>query len=1575
MEPWPPVQNHLTPGKLGRAISDVGVLKFIPTLYREDFDDFEDFIARIFQLMELAYITLENVDTLEDYIYCLNYLVWKMKLKSVSATWGSVFFALKDREQDLIDGILKWEGDIDHRKLYVDVIGPDTAILYFGAKSADDPEEPEVAVPFVILRTERGNIATAIASIESHSRSEEEEEGAESLKVVLGPPQKLHPWFGAVGFHRMREKMKDAEAYDETDEAEEQEVRRSAPDDVTRDVRSQDPPSLVGTRVRDDLLAQRASERAPQAKRRREEAESNRHLSRLQERFEFLSLPKEVSHSSKRGRPEGTWPASVQFPQLFRSPEDARWFHEETPFGLVMRTQNVARRILAASDDAEDLEKVNEKLLNTFIDAGLAALLIVQALMKTRGEGTGSSFQINANELREVLGYKIGSGGLSFILVWVVYWAWLFVAHNPEEEEPFLDLLTLTFDIEARDWLDQVTFRTRHQERMPGIFLKTNRESDVIDFLRRIFAGIHVHIQKALGATEEYYYHVKGNDPLADLLQSVTFFVSGTDAGIRPANGRGAYQKGQTIVVRTPFNHTVSSANGSAFWEYLFLSGRESYYEADSKHVVIMPGCRPACLNRALLCTCEPSSVYPSICTCISLEKDAELHPININDLVMHPENYYQYNCIIIDIKIYPKTQRKSKDFKVLLCSPYYYTYPNARVIMINDPQWQQGSAHCCVFKPDKPPEHLESELDEFKRYSFFNSFLHRLCHVKENVCPICGLLYPMGEEKAHLKQHRQIPTCQECGISFDTQEELATHSRFHCKHPGAGCCIEFSDEACKYKDKGENEATVVYADLESAIHEDGTHECILCGYSVAGYAVNIVNSIAIFLNNLVTWAKNLHIEEYIIYFHNGEGYDFHFVLLEIGKLAPTLVKSFDAVADSGEKLRFFSLTYKGVKMNFRDTYAFVPESLDNWIKSTQGSTSDFPIFNSSFREVAQRDAVLRKPPFPYKAITSPEVIKNPIASMDDWFTAPDRLELFCNRFTEEQLQVEYVWFKQAEEIFKWETVEDYYRTYLTCDVSLLGDCMNHFAKEVQSEFGLDVHRYYGTPSLTWAAWLKQLKYPIDPVPEKMYDVINSSIRGGQTGAMTRLFDKETRSEDRGCFCCDLDCNSLYATVMLNFAFPCEDWRLNVCPSNEITAEELLDQIKRLHSQGRSGFIECDLTVSTDKRFHSYIPVASKRSIKGVYNYQAMREYSVGSGVRPSQQMFTGLCNVLGRHEHYCCHTRLMEFYLEHKCVEVHRVYRVVDAIEHPVFHDYVEANLQKRREYASDPIKKMLYKLMNNSLYGKTYEDVTHRMSIEVVPQIDFNSLDVSDVKRVILQMANWVMYEKPMRSFTIDKPVYLGAAITEYSKLWMYRFFYDILRPVDPLCEVMYTDTDAITVRFSSCSKVRSFGTLAEAANGQAKKQIIDTSNWDDCDSLMPELREHNGEPGLFKSETGDRAIVRMVALRAKTYIMVCEKGVIKMSVKGCPMKEKGKLTYDDFYSVLMGDGTPLRRTYEAIQSKFHIVKSTNLTRIVLSADDCKRFIHPDRIHTSPLFSYEHLSALGDTEEEMADDDTQPL
>lgn len=1231
----------------------------------------------------------------------------------------------------------------------------------------------------------------------------------------------------------------------------------------------------------------------------------------------------------------------------------------------------------------ETFEETNESTARAFSQTAPAAIKLSQRFIATlREQGNISIDTMSASELSNAIGYVAGSGAITFTTVLTFYFIWRMLAQNPDMAYIFpRDIWGLRFDYESGNATTPDVINSSLLIRMFPSWVEnisiTEGRTVIIMLLRTLFGRVHQAVQRSFGAQSEYWYHGAGTDVNADLFRKMTVSVygievmrrrSGREEEVRPSKRRredtDLLDDDEIVASAAPTGgflppfYSKYIIGNNVFWEWYFTADtqRAKFYEEEKKYAIMMPDKNlngeelSGCLVRAMKCCCPPGTLY---CRC---HDDEQYPPVHITDVAEFCKNI---PAIIIAINIYPKALRKTKDFRVVMCHPDYCKSEDARVVILNLPNYRSANGHCCLFRP---PDlgYLRDDWQRFVDRSFFNTFLHKCCRSAYNICPICGKTYPKEMMKAHFKYHKPGLACVECGIMFTSAEALDLHREYHCRHLGLGATYDFKKEIKGYVDKNNDKpVAVIYADLESAIEEDGTHKTILCGFCERSEGkVYIYETIW----NLFTFAAKRPEDDVIVYFHNGEGYDFHFVLLELGKMSTDYVKSINVTADSSEKIRYFEVEFKPPqysvkKIKFRDSFSFVQQSLSNWVESTKKSHYDFPCFTKNFRDPRKRELVLQKNPFPYNAIKKADDLKLDIETMDYWFTQPNNVELFCDKFTAEELDKIYKeWYIPAKALFKWKTVDDYYRTYLKCDVSQLCDVMEHFAEQVRSEFGdLDIHNYYGTPSLTWAAWLRANTYRLDPIKQEDFDIINGSIRGGQTGAMTRYYDCCGRNEDKGSFCCDLDCNSLYATVMLEFNYPCYDWQT---VTEIIPLPELELWLATLHDKERSGFIECDLVVPDNPDIYSYVPVASRRLLRGCYNYKTMADYCQGTGENVNHLMFSGLCNVVGVHKHYCCHTELMLFYLKHKFVEVTKIHKIIHAKTAPVFRDYVKHNLDQRTKYRDDPIKSLLYKLMNNSLYGKTYEDVTKRMDMHVVRKDKLDQVADDVIKRVVLQLDKWTIIEKFKREFTIDKPIYLGACITEFSKLWMYRFFYEDIRGHFPDAQVMYTDTDALTIKFPT--GVSSFRELADKLN-TPERQIIDTSNWHNWETLPLVHTAANSRPGLFKSETGDARILRMCALRAKTYIMVCDNGSVKMSVKGCPMKEKSKLTLLDFYQTMMGDGTPKTIEYDALVSKYHIVKSTQLTRVVLSADDRKRYISDDRIHTFPLFSQAHKDALG--------------
>ena len=109
--------------------------------------------------------------------------------------------------------------------------------------------------------------------------------------------------------------------------------------------------------------------------------------------------------------------------------------------------------------------------------------------------------------------------------------------------------------------------------------------------------------------------------------------------------------------------------------------------------------------------------------------------------------------------------------------------------------------------------------------------------------------------------------------------------------------------------------------------------------------------------------------------------------------------------------------------------------------------------------------------------------------------------------------------------------------------------------------------------------------------------------------------------------------------------------------------------------------------------------------------------------------------------------------------------------------------------------------------------------------------------------------------------KPLYLGMSILNISKILMYKFWYEYIRPkYGDRAKLCYTDTDS----FITYIKTENF---FEDITSDVEKWY-DTSNYDKNDKKSLPIDKNKKVPGLFKDELGGKIITEFVALRAKAY-----------------------------------------------------------------------------------------------------------
>ena len=266
------------------------------------------------------------------------------------------------------------------------------------------------------------------------------------------------------------------------------------------------------------------------------------------------------------------------------------------------------------------------------------------------------------------------------------------------------------------------------------------------------------------------------------------------------------------------------------------------------------------------------------------------------------------------------------------------------------------------------------------------------------------------------------------------------------------------------------------------------------------------------------------------------------------------------------------------------------------------------------------------------------------------------------------------------------------------------------------------------------------------------------------------------------------------------------------------------------------------------------------------------------------------------------------------------------------------------RSDFESD-----LAKLQANATFGKTMEQVRHRVNVRLICDPHKLTKAVSKVTFRQSEIINddLVMVRGAKQTVTLNKPISVGFTILEISKLIMYKFYYDYLKPkYGDKCTLLFTDTDSL------CCHIETDDLHADMAQNL---DLFDTSNFEQDHPLYS--TQNHRVLGKFKSETGSAAPSEFVGLRAKMYSLDVpnEKKESKIRAKGIKKSYiKKHVRHQQFLDVLHTK-MPTQSRFRTFRSKNHTLQTVEINKTCLNAFDDKRYILQDGIHT---LAYGHCS-----------------
>ena len=171
-------------------------------------------------------------------------------------------------------------------------------------------------------------------------------------------------------------------------------------------------------------------------------------------------------------------------------------------------------------------------------------------------------------------------------------------------------------------------------------------------------------------------------------------------------------------------------------------------------------------------------------------------------------------------------------------------------------------------------------------------------------------------------------------------------------------------------------------------------------------------------------------------------------------------------------------------------------------------------------------------------------------------------------------------------------------------------------------------------------------------------------------------------------------------------------------------------------------------------------------------------------------------------------------------------------------------------RKLAPNDFQKNFFKLMNNAVFGKTMENIRKHRDIKLVTTDKKRSKLVSEPNyhTINLISEDLSIIEMKETKVKMNKPIYLGLSILEISKILMYEFWYDYMKPkYDNNVKLCYMDTDSFIMDI----KTNDF--YKDIANDVENR--FDTSNYEVNRPLL--MGKNKNVIGLMKDELGGKII----------------------------------------------------------------------------------------------------------------------
>ena len=659
------------------------------------------------------------------------------------------------------------------------------------------------------------------------------------------------------------------------------------------------------------------------------------------------------------------------------------------------------------------------------------------------------------------------------------------------------------------------------------------------------------------------------------------------------------------------------------------------------------------------------------------------------------------------------------------------------------------------------------------------------------------------------------------------------------------------------------------------------------------------------------------------VFFHNLSGYDSHLFIKKLN----TTMGNIDCIPNNEENYISFSKTIKTgeyknkkgetkdkyFKIIFKDSLKFMASKLEALVKNLPEDA--FKNLGKYFKPEHVK-LLKQKGFFPYDYMDNIEKLKDP---------TPPPQKAFYSKLTGKGINnYNYNHVLNVWKTWNMKTFKEYLELYNISDVLLLADVFENFRDICLKNYGLDPVYYYTAPGLAWDAMLKMTKINLELLSDvdKLL-MIEKGIRGGisiisnRYGKANNKYMKDFNKKELSKYLMYVDANNLYGAAMSE--------KLPVHSFKWMTSQEIENIFNNRIVQvweKTPCILEVDLIYPKELHdIHNDYPLCPER-------------VECDRGVKK-------LIPNLRHKNNYVIHYKNLIQCLR-LGMKLKKIHKGIKFMEAAFLKPYIDKNTSLRA-LAKNNFEKDFFKLMNNSVFGKTMENIRNRVNVKLVDageqfkklaaKPNYNSRKIFNENLVSVHMKK--------TSLTMNKPVYLGMSILDLSKIIMFDFHYKYIKPkYGNKAKLLFTDTDSFLYEIQTEDFYKDIA-------GDVRDRF-DTSDYPENHPSGIPTGINKKVLGMFKDEAAGKVIKEFVGLRAKLYSYKMDEGKENKRCKGIKKAVVEKSISHEDYKTCLTTGKEQLRRQNIIRSYEHVLYTEEVNKIALSAADDKRYLLKDSFDT---------------------------